>query len=768
MPEYSPSRPLSEKTAWPSDRLILLGKSASWILLALSLAGTTFAWYLANGAVSSHARANFEFRTTEITNAIRDRIGAYVLALRGGAALFNASRTVTMTQWKDFAATMDLNTNYPGIQGLGYSPAIFPDTKEQHIAEMRSQGFPDYAIRPPGDREAYTPVIYLEPDNALNKKAFGFDTFSNDVRRAAIERARDTAKPTITGKITLVQEGTTNVQPGFIMFLAVYKSQEPPATVEERRLSIKGYVNAPFRMYNLMNGIIPDTQNDVAFEVFDGSEMADASLMYRSEALTSNREQIRPASFVSIERMEILGRPWTVRLSALEEFENAIDRRVPYFIACSGLIVSLLLFAVFRAFLRDRVNILLLEQARKHESELLRGILDNFPMPYILVDAKQRILKTNTRFIEMLELDVSIEGCNGKTLKEISCHDAEYIELIEKSISDGAVLQNAEVHTKSCKGKDKVMLVSISPLYDIDKVCIGGLCIYMDLTERRQMEIKLASVGKMEAIGQLAAGIAHEINTPTQYVGDGVTFLRDSFADISRVLTQVEHYAAQPDAVGEVAAQAMKELLHDVEAEFLQKEIPSTINRIFEGIERISTIVQAMRRFSHSSGDRMLTVDLENVVRTTVEISRNEWKYVSTMELDFSKDLPNVRCQQDEISQVLLNIIVNASHSVADVVKNKNELGKITIRTRKVDDMAEISISDTGSGIPEEVRDKVFNMFFTTKDVGKGTGQGLAIAYESVVNKHEGSLTFSTEVGVGTTFYVRIPIDGPKNSKNEL
>jgi len=749
-----------ERRRWSPDRRMALWKALAWCQLALGLALTACAWALSQGDETAHARTRFNFRVAEILTALHDRVTAYELALRGGLALFNAVGDVSREQWKAFAATMDLDANYPGILGLGYSPAVFLDNRESHVAAMRAQGFPDYAISPPGDRDAYTPVIFLEPDNALNKKAFGFDTFSEAVRRAAIERARDTAKPSITGKITLVQEGAANVQPGFIMFMPVYDAPAPPPTVELRRRLIKGYVNAPFRLYNLMDGLLQGDHQDVGFEIFDGDAPSEASLLYRSDGMAGEAARPGPPLFTDTRRLDVLGRTWTIRFAALPAFEAVVDRLQPDFIAVSGLVITLLLFAVIRALLKARAGVELLERTRQHESELLQGILGNFPAPYLLVDAEQRVLQTNRRFLEMLDIDGPAQDLAGKRLAEVYYRDPAHETMAGKSIAEGITFQGVEVNTKSHKGRDKIILASISPLYDIHNTCIGGLCIYVDLTERRQMEIKLARVGKLEAIGQLAAGIAHEINTPTQYVGDGVAFLRNAFTDLLRVLALVEAYAGRPDAVGEAPARAMEKLLEEIDAPFLRVEVPASIDSIFDGIRRIASIVGAMRRFSHSSGDRTQAVNLADLARATLEISRNEWKYVAEADLDADPDLPEVRCQADAIIQALLNIVINAAHAVGDAVQAGGPPGRIGLRLRRDGDMAEIAISDTGPGIPEAIRDKVFNMFFTTKEVGKGTGQGLAIAYDIVVAKHGGALTFTSEPGRGTTFFVRLPIDG--------
>ncbi|MBI4804828.1 MAG: PAS domain S-box protein [Desulfovibrio sp.] len=309
-------------------------------------------------------------------------------------------------------------------------------------------------------------------------------------------------------------------------------------------------------------------------------------------------------------------------------------------------------------------------------------------------------------------------------------------------------------------GQDGFFVVTIGPLWNEEGGYDGYLILGDDISEVKFLEAQLANAAKLEAIGQLAAGIAHEINTPTQYVGDSVTFLKESFDDIGQLFTTAERYSNEPEKVGQEAALALRNLLEKIDADFLQAEIPKTIERIFDGIERISTIVQAMRRFSFAGGEEKRAFNLKNAIENTLVISRNEWKYVAEAQTDFDKDLPDILCMPGEISQVLLNIIVNAAHAIGDVVQGTSNLGLITITTKADGDFAEIRIRDTGTGIPKDVGDKVFNLFFTTKEVGKGTGQGLAIAYDIVVNKHGGTLEYESEPGAGTTFIIRLPCDG--------
>ena len=280
--------------------------------------------------------------------------------------------------------------------------------------------------------------------------------------------------------------------------------------------------------------------------------------------------------------------------------------------------------------------------------------------------------------------------------------------------------------------------------------------------ELKETHVRLLHAQKLESIGQLAAGIAHEINTPTQYVGDNLLFLREAFDDVLP-LVRASSDLARAVLAGEGAreAGALQEALEAADLEYLAEEIPRAFAQSVEGVGRVTSIVRGMKEFSHPGQKDPTSVDLNRAIESTLTVATNEWKYVAKVETDFDPELPPVRCVPGEINQVVLNMIVNAAHAIADVVGD-GAAGKGTIRvgTRRDGDFVEIRIADTGSGIPDGARERVFDPFFTTKGVGKGTGQGLAIAHDVVVKKHGGALSFETEIGKGTTFSVRLPLKG--------
>ena len=286
----------------------------------------------------------------------------------------------------------------------------------------------------------------------------------------------------------------------------------------------------------------------------------------------------------------------------------------------------------------------------------------------------------------------------------------------------------------------------------------GILLLGADTTERRLLEAQLAQAQKLESIGQLAAGVAHELNTPIQFIGDNVRFMQGAFAELSDLLES--YRALRAAAEGHVDASLVdavtrREAAADIE--YLTAEIPSAIDQTLDGIGRVATIVRALKEFAHPDQKDMTATDLNQAVLCTLTVARNEVKYVADVETELG-DLPLVVCHPGELNQVILNLVVNAAQAIADVVAGNGGRGLIRVKTSRDDDAVVIAISDTGGGIPAAAQPRIFDPFFTTKAVGRGTGQGLSIARNVVVDKHGGTLTFETEIGRGSTFFVRLPL----------
>lgn len=313
------------------------------------------------------------------------------------------------------------------------------------------------------------------------------------------------------------------------------------------------------------------------------------------------------------------------------------------------------------------------------------------------------------------------------------------------------------------------LLTSKVPLRDAAGAVVGVVGAYYDITplreaeaQKRALEDQLRQSQKLQAVGQLAAGIAHEINTPSQFVGDSVQFLADSQDGLRQLITAYRETLANlsADALSATAAARIADLEAAIDIDFLLDNAPSALGDALDGVARISRIVRAMKEFAHPDQAEKSPADLNHALETTLTIARNEYKYVADVETEFG-ELPPVSCHLGDLNQVFLNLLVNAAHAIGDVVGSSGTKGIIRVRTLLDGDWARIEIADTGGGIPEPIRERIFEPFFTTKPVGKGSGQGLAIAHAIVVGKHNGELSFETAVGQGTTFIIRLPLVRP-------
>jgi signal transduction histidine kinase/HAMP domain-containing protein len=289
--------------------------------------------------------------------------------------------------------------------------------------------------------------------------------------------------------------------------------------------------------------------------------------------------------------------------------------------------------------------------------------------------------------------------------------------------------------------------------------------LMLDITEMRRLGRDQAAAQKLESVGRLAAGVAHEINTPVQFVSDNVQFVRTSMTDLSTVirayrqLQRAVNSGADASAMARFAADAEK----TADLDYILENVPLAVESSIDGLSRIATIVRSMKEFAHPDQAQKTFADINNAIRSTLVIAHNEYKYVADIETHYG-ELPLVQCHLGEVNQVILNLLVNASHAIADVIKDGSERGKLTVSTRLDRDAVEIAIADTGAGIPEGIRDRIYDPFFTTKEVGKGTGQGLALAHSAIVVKHGGTLRFESECGKGTTFFIRLPVSAPESA----
>ncbi len=359
------------------------------------------------------------------------------------------------------------------------------------------------------------------------------------------------------------------------------------------------------------------------------------------------------------------------------------------------------------------------------EKELLDITLRSIREGVITTDKEERIRMINRAAME-------ITGWNGENII------GEPLKKIYRvSRKSNTILQTRE-------GKVRVISESFSPIKNEQGDTLGYILIFGDITELKSREDRAILSQKMESIGQLAAGIAHEINTPMQYIGDNLSFLQKAFSNIN----------------GEIKNPPPR-------IDKLKKEVPHALEDAIEGVKRVNRLVLSMKNFAHPGDAEMKMGNINEGIKSTLEIAKNEWKYATEVKLDLDNGLPQIFCRMEEINQVILNMVVNSAQAIAEArEKGIIEKGLIKISTLSRGEIIQIIINDNGAGISSENKEKIFDPFFTTKEVGKGTGQGLTIAHDIIVNKHKGELMVASEPGQGTTFTINLPLKISGTEKN--
>jgi two-component system NtrC family sensor kinase len=350
----------------------------------------------------------------------------------------------------------------------------------------------------------------------------------------------------------------------------------------------------------------------------------------------------------------------------------------------------------------------------------------------------------------------------GKKLQELPIAWTDW-SIIETALSNSFVKQTKpfEVKFVDSSGAAKTLETTACPILH-EATPNARLILGTDVTLQKSMQSQLDQALRMESVGQLAAGVAHEINTPMQYIGDNVRFVSKSLEKLAPIL-ECLHLLVDPEVSDEQLIELRKTIPETIKPSKVKsslKEIPEALSDSIEGVVAVSKIVAAMKEFSHPGTDEKSQVCVNHILASTITVAKNEWKYVADVETDFEADLIKIDGLPSELNQAFLNIIVNAAHAIGDRITSKEMLkGLIRISTRSAGNRVLATIQDNGGGIPGHARGKVFEPFFTTKGVGKGTGQGLAIAYRVLVQKHGGKISFNVEEGVGTTFNIELPKD---------
>ena len=800
---------ITDKKNPPGHPKAWLGRLLPLLVLAISLCATLGMWRMLNDGIDQKVRQLFNVKAKGITTDIVNRLHDHEQVLLGGVGLFSANSNVTRNQWRRYVAALQLDRNHPGILGVGFAVWLKPEEVDANIRKIRAEGFPKYVIRPSGIRPVTTSIIYLEPFTWRNERAFGYDMYTEANRRAALDKARDEGITTIASRIILVQETEKDKQIGILMYLPVYRQGMPIDSKERRREALAGFVYSPIRVKDFVYGTLGTLPADVAFEIFDGETARPDKLMFSS----LNSEKISlPASYrptlTSTKQVEVYGRTWTVVYQSLPSLGREFSRTSANAALVGGIIVSILLAVISFTLLTTREKALDLAQFMTKElrdsEEKVRLILNTIGEAIYGIDTNGRCTFCNPAGLRVLGYRTQ-EELLGKNMHDQIHHSHEDGSAypVDTCSIFRAFSQNTGCHVDSevlwkCDGTSFPAEYWSIPQHK-DGTVVGAVVTFLDITERRRTEAALHEQAvrlhqeiaerrkaqellqnqqhqlevlnseleervadevrknrekdqalmqreKMAAIGQLAAGVAHEINNPMGFISCNLRMLSQYFDQI------VQFYCILQKNCDHELSPLTRETIalsrESLEIEQIIEDGPDLINESLDGAERITRIVQDLKNFSRVDALEYEPVALSSCMESALTIVYNELKYVATIRKEY-EPVPEILCHPGQLNQVFLNLLVNAGQAIVPP-------GEILLRCRHDDAYVYASVSDTGKGIPEEIKDRIFDPFYTTKDVGQGTGLGLSISYE-IIKKHRGELLVESVVGVGTTFTVKLP-----------
>jgi PAS domain S-box-containing protein len=568
------NKPFDQAIKTLSSALFKRGMVIAWSTLIISLAITAYAWYSIKNSIDQETKDRFDFQTNEISNAIKDRMHDYEQILRGGLGLFNSSDNITRAEWEDYINNLKINESYPGILGMGFSKVILKGEKEKHIKEIRNEGFPNYRIWPEGERDIYTSIIYLEPFNEVNQRAFGYDMFSDTIRRKAMEEARDYGRTSVSGKITLVQDiGSENIQAGFLMYLPLYDKKKPTTIPEERRKALIGYVYSPFRMNDLMQGILNNQFKNIEIEIFDNRRISQENLMYTS-SVKNNTNSFAERNFLKkYKNLYINGRDWALRFTPLAGFGSSIDKQKPLIVLILGIVVSSLLFIVSR----NLGNIFIIN---KKLEQLLESTVEGI----YGIDTKRRCTFINNAAVKMLGYES--EECLKKDMHELVHHHKENGEIypfydcpILKSMEIRKGLSvDSDVYWKK-DGTSFPVEYSSYPIVDNGE-STGAVVAFNDITDRKRSIEQIESSLKEKEV--LLREIHHRVKNNLQIISSMLNLQ-------TNYITDKKSLAIFEESRNRVRSMA---LIHE---KLYQNESLSTLNIRDYVIELVNNLMRSYR-----------------------------------------------------------------------------------------------------------------------------------------------------------------------------
>ncbi|MBF0296342.1 MAG: CHASE domain-containing protein [Magnetococcales bacterium] len=711
-----------------------------WLILMTSMLLTFLAWYFSNLTMEERKRDNFAFEVEEARLAIHKRMREYEQVLRGGVGLFNASSEVTRSGWHHYVKTLQIDTYWPGIQGVGFSLMVPPKEQEALVERMRQEGFADFAIKPPGERDQYSAIVFLEPFSGRNLRAFGYDMWSEKVRRSAMAQARDSGLPALSGRVTLVQETDKDIQTGVLMYLPVYRANQPVSTLEERRKALLGFVYSPFRMGDLLQGILGYGVPALDFIIYDGSEPQPEHLLYATWHIGAEAST-RPARalFTQEIHLDLPGRTWLVRFFSKPSFEQAMESHQPLVVAVLGGLVDVFLFIIVLSLSGQKERIQ--AQARRIAKELherdenYRIMVDNVKDVIFRTDIEGRWRFLNPAWAEIT--GHSVQESLGRPFIH-GLHPDEHARARDgfHHLMHGSVDAVRDTFKGlHATGRPLWIEVYAIPLSGEDGVPQGVAGTLRDITLRKEFETVMvearhAAETANRAKSEFLANISHELRTPL----NSMLILAGQLARAANLSPEQSESARIIHASGTELLDLIQDLLD--------------LSKVEAGYVEVTPEEVWLDRLLETLHARFLPVASEKWVM-----------------LEFLADtgIPRVfHTDGAKLKHILQNLLANALKFT--------EQGGVTLRIGRPDatlagsapraSQLAFCIADTGIGIPAGQWEVIFETFrqgdgSTSRKYG-GSGLGLAIA-RKLARLLGGEIHLESREGQGSRFTLVLP-----------
>lgn len=701
------------------SNVIVISTLLSSILVTIAITG------IVSRNSIDQSEDSFDEQIVLTTRLIEDNLKIDINLLEGAEGLISASNEVTRAEWKAYVDSLAIESNYPGIQGIGYSIFVTPEDREQHIEAIRAEGFPDFAIRPEGERDIYSSIIFLEPFDVRNQQAFGFDMFSEPTRRLAMELARDSGIPKLSGRITLVQEIDEDVQPGFLIYNPIYEKGTENDTVEARRENIVGYTYSPFRARNFILGAIGDEGlKDIGLRIYDGivENPTAESVLYDDINKLGGVTEFR---FEKSQTIFVAGRPWTIEYKSSPNYgSNRVTDLLPLGMIAIGTTISILVTLVTYVIISSRQSAIAyadkvtknLKEAKAKDEAMLISIGNGL----VATDAKGKIVLINKKFTELLGW--TEEEAIGKSFQELVPmigDDGKEIpvgdRMMTKTLNDKLV-SNYNLNKRYYVRKDGTKFpisLSVAPII-VQGSVEGAVEIFRDVTIEKEID---------QAKTEFVSLASHQLRTP---------------------LTAIRWYTEMLTSNGKTSKKDEKEYKQE----------------ILVATEQMSELIESLLNVSRIELGTFAVDPEPTDLMELLESVMNELKIVITKKMLKVKihkvKLPNISVDPKLFRIVYQNVINNA-------VKYTPDEGNIEIKHETHGNDLIITIKDDGHGIPKSQQGQVFQKLFRADNIQQldttGTGLGLYIT-KSIIDASDGEIWFESEENKGTTFFVRVPLTG--------